>query len=199
MLELVVKKQIERYLEYNSIITERQSEFRKQHSCQTAIHIVIDEWKLEVSRENGRNNIYGSQVCIRNNRYNKISDKIVSTKLTIWYTRNCTEWVLMYLSDRTQQVQFNNCWSKLINTKYQISQGSALGLLLFITYMNDIVKLCPEECNIKMFANNTLIYVGGSCEEIINELNVVFKVIERWMNVNKLKLNVSKMKYIYNN
>jgi len=44
VLELVVKKQIEMYLESNSIITEYQSDFRKQYSCETAVQTVVDEW-----------------------------------------------------------------------------------------------------------------------------------------------------------
>lgn len=43
VLELVVKKEIETFLENNSIITEHQSGFRKQHSCETATQVVIDD------------------------------------------------------------------------------------------------------------------------------------------------------------
>jgi len=50
VLELVVKEQLEMYLETNGIITE-QLEFRKHYSCETAIQTVIDEWKLIVSEE----------------------------------------------------------------------------------------------------------------------------------------------------
>lgn len=49
LLKLVVKKQIEMYLESKNILTEHQSGFRRQYSCETAIQAVIDEWKLIVS------------------------------------------------------------------------------------------------------------------------------------------------------
>lgn len=49
MLELVVKEQIEIYLERNNIITEHQSGFRKRHSCETELQISMDEWKLIIS------------------------------------------------------------------------------------------------------------------------------------------------------
>lgn len=49
VLELVVKEQLELYLERNDIITEHQSGFRKQHSCETAIQTIMDEWRLIIS------------------------------------------------------------------------------------------------------------------------------------------------------
>lgn len=49
VLELVVKRQLEIYLVENDIITEHQSDFRKQYSCETTLQTVIDEWKLIVS------------------------------------------------------------------------------------------------------------------------------------------------------
>jgi len=51
VLELVVKEQIEKYLQDNNIITEHQSDFRKNHSCETAIQIVFDDWKMLVSEQ----------------------------------------------------------------------------------------------------------------------------------------------------
>lgn len=49
VLELVVKHQIEKYLEANEVLTEHQSGFRKSYSCETAIQGIIDEWKLEIA------------------------------------------------------------------------------------------------------------------------------------------------------
>jgi len=49
VLELVVKKQLDKYLESNNIITEHQSGFRNGYSCETTIQIIVDEWKLKVS------------------------------------------------------------------------------------------------------------------------------------------------------
>ncbi|XP_025153973.1 uncharacterized protein LOC112588402 [Harpegnathos saltator] len=49
VLEIIVKEQVELHLESNDIITENQSGSRKQHSCETAIQMIIDEWKLIIS------------------------------------------------------------------------------------------------------------------------------------------------------
>jgi len=48
----------------------------------------------------------------------------------------------------------------LLTTEYGVPQGSVLGSLLFIVYIKDIIQVCPEGCNIKMFADDTPIYVS---------------------------------------
>jgi len=47
-----------------------------------------------------------------------------------------------------------------------------------------------------MFADDTLVYVSGSCEELEMKLNVILNTVENWMNANKLKMNASKIKYM---
>lgn len=107
------------------------------------------------------------------------------------------EWFKSYLSNRKQQVRFNNQWSKCIKTEYGVPQGSVLGPLLFIIYINDLVEFCPEECNIKMFADDTLVYVSGeSSAELERKMNMVLSIVEEWMSVNKLKMNANKTKYM---
>lgn len=107
------------------------------------------------------------------------------------------EWLRSYLSNRTQQVRFNNQWSKQITTKYGVPQGSVLGPLLFTIYINDIVQICPENSSIKMFADDTIIYVrGNGSEEVEEKLNTVLPIVENWMNVNKLKMNAAKTKFM---
>lgn len=107
------------------------------------------------------------------------------------------KWLRSFLNNRTQQVRFNNKWSKLITTEYGVPQGSVLGPLLFIIYINNIIKVCPEECSIKMFADDTLIYVTGvSSEELENKMSMAFSMVEEWMDVNKLKMNADKTKYM---
>lgn len=52
-------------------------------------------------------------------------------------------------------------------------------------------------CIIKMFADDTLIYVTGeSSAEVERKLNIAFNVVEEWMNTNKLKMNTEKTKYM---
>jgi len=106
------------------------------------------------------------------------------------------EWFKSYLNNRKQQVRFNYIWSELLT--YGVPQDLVLGPLLFIVYINDIIEVCLKGCNLKMFAD-TLIYVSGESSadlEIKLLLNMAFNIIEHWMNINKLKMNAHKTKYM---
>lgn len=194
VLELVVKEQLELYLESNDIITEHQSGFRKQHSCETAIQTIIDDWKLIISE----GEMVGVIFMDLKRAFETVNRGKLVEKLYQYGIRGTVlEWFQSYLDNRMQQVRVGDIVSGLMATKYGVPQGSVLGPLLFIIYINDIVKSCPKGCNIKLFADDTIVYVTGvSCEEIEQKMNRWFNVIEEWMNTNGLKLNASKTKYM---
>lgn len=194
VLEIVIKKQTEGYLENNNIITEYQSGFRKKYSCEIAIQVVIDEWKLIISERK----MVGVVFMDLKRAFETIDRERLLGKMHQYGIKGAAlEWFRSYLQNRTQQVRYNDEWSKLLSTEYGVPQGSVLGPLLFIIYINDIVEACPEDCKIKMFADDTLIYVTGeSSMEIERKLNVALNVLEEWMNANKLKMNAEKTKYM---
>jgi hypothetical protein len=194
VLELVVKEQIDEYLYSNDIISEHQSGFRKYHSCETAIQSVIDDWKLIISE----GKMVGVIFLDLKRAFETVDRIRLLEKLDQYGMRGMVlEWFRTYLSNRTQQVKFNNQWSECIKTEYGVPQGSVLGPLLFTIYINDIVEYCPEECSIKMFADDTLVYVSGEgSEELERKMNRVFNIVKEWMSVNKLRMNASKTKYM---
>lgn len=110
---------------------------------------------------------------------------------------NVLEWMKSYLKNRFQQVRIGNKCSKLIMTKHGVPHGSVLGPLLFTIYINDIIKVCPEDYNMKMFADDTLIYVNGAgSAEVERKMTVIFNIVEEWMRSNMLKINASKTKFM---
>ena len=158
VLELVVKKQVEKYLETNEIITEHQSGFRKQFSCETAIQTVIDEWKLNISERR----VVGVIFMDLKRAFETVDRELLIKKMLQYGIRGkVLEWFRSYLNNRKQRVWFNGEYSGIIKTKCGVPQGSVLGPLLFNVYINDIVDVCPEDCKIKMFADDTLVYVTG--------------------------------------
>lgn len=193
VLELVVKEQKENYLHSNDIITKHQSGFRKYHSCESTIQSLMDDWKVTISE--------GQMIVIfldLKRTFETVDRTRLLEKLDKYGMRGkVLEWFRTYLSNRTQQVRFNKQWSKRVKTEYGVPQGSVLGPLLFIIYLNDIIEFYPKDCNIKMFADDALVFVSGEdSEKLERKMNMVFSIVEAWMSVNKLKMNVSKTKYM---
>lgn len=194
VLELVVKKQIEDYFEFNEYITEHQSGFRKYYSCETAIQTVVNDWKISISE----GKIIGVIFMDLKRAFETIDrNRLIEKLYRYGIGGNVLEWIKTYLKDRMQQVRIGNNCSKLMRIEYGVPQGSVLGPLLFIIYINDIIKICPEGYSIKMFADDTLIYVvGEGSAEIEGKMSLIFNRVEEWMRLNMLKLNASKTKFM---
>jgi len=105
------------------------------------------------------------------------------------------EWFKSYLVNQTQRVKFNGILSSPIGVELGVPQGSVLGPLLFLLYINDIVEVINDKCAIRLFADDALIYtMGHSSQEISDNLNEQMLKVERWLDVNKLVINISKTK-----
>ena len=97
-----------------------------------------------------------------------------------------------YLTERFQYVQFNDSCSSKKNIKTGVPQGSILGPLLFLIYINDLPEI-SRHIKMVMYADDTTLYcnLGDLSEDIIN--TELTKVSE-WLAANKLSLNVKKTK-----
>ncbi|WP_256468992.1 reverse transcriptase domain-containing protein [Wolbachia endosymbiont of Psylliodes chrysocephala] len=102
------------------------------------------------------------------------------------------EWCLDFLSKRKQKLKVNNSLSEEINYIRSVPQGSILGLLLFLVYINDIVDF-KCQCDIHLFADDALIYF--SCKDSDNLVKVVNETLQhvyKWCCNNLLKINTIK-------
>ena len=101
------------------------------------------------------------------------------------------KWIHNYLSSREQLVKFNGTKSALTNITCGVPQGSILGPLLFLIYINDLTTLV-DTTFIIMFADDTSIFIqGNNIHTMQNELNSEKKKC-LWLKMNKLSLNIQK-------
>lgn len=100
-----------------------------------------------------------------------------------------------YLADRTQRVKFNGGLSAPLNVDSGVPQGFVLGPLFFLIYINDITEIIIDKCAIRLFADDALIYTTGySSKEISGQLNEQMVNVEKWLQTNRLQLNVERTK-----
>ena len=96
-----------------------------------------------------------------------------------------------YLSNRQQYVSVNNVNSSTQYIKYGVPQGSVLGPLLFLLYINDLGNSCDS--TLRLFADDTCVIAKGtSPAQLEQQLNHELKQIAAWINANNLTINPSK-------
>ena len=107
------------------------------------------------------------------------------------------DWFTNYLSNRKQFVNLNGKDSSLLTVLCGVPQGSILGPLLFLIYINDIVYTF-EQTKFIIFADDTnLFYKHKNLNTLVSIINTELIKISSWFKLNKLSLNISKTNFIH--
>lgn len=193
IMEKYVKELLMRFVSENDILVEQQSGFRPMHSCETAVINLVDECRRNI--DNGNKVII---VFLDLKRAFETVDRDKLLKKLYDYGIRGTEhdWFRSYLSNRKQKTYFGGELSDEIDIDIGLPQGSALGPLLFVLYINDIVNV-KKFCDIFLFADDTALMIKAPTWEMaFRMINNDLKEIYNWLNENKLLLNVKKTKWM---
>ena len=177
------------YLEINDLITIDQSAYRQQHNTQTALHRVIDDWLCNMSDGNL------TAVCSFDisKCFDTINHSILLKKMEYYGLQSENiKWFKSYLNEREQTVSCHNTLSGKSTISIGVPQGSVLGPLLFLIYVNDINRhVHLGACN--LYADDTLVYCSGSTmSELKHNIQQCVSDIHEWYDQNKLVINKSK-------
>ena len=129
--------------------------------------------------------------------FDTIDHKILIGKLEYYGIRGIAKlWFENYLTNRKQIVKYKQVMSSEMMVQTVVPQGSILGPLLFILYINDIQN-CSDIASMILFADDTNIFYSHSCLKTLNKiLQTEVDKIAEWLNTNKLSINTSKTKFI---
>ena len=189
LLEKAACQQLLQYLTDHNFITIDQSAYLKNHSTQTSLHRVVDDW-LESMNEG---ELIG--VCFLDIKkcFDTINHKYLLQKLKKYgICDEELEWFTSYLRDRKQKVSCNGALSNEASIDIGVPQGSILGPFLFLLYANDLSNFVINgTCN--CFADDTIIYVTGkTVQEVRQKLQSCINGVQQWYAQNRLVINVSK-------
>ena len=110
-----------------------------------------------------------------------------------WIRGNILELCASYLENRKQFVTYDGEKSETKHITCGVPQGSILGPLFFITYMNDIFRASKNLFNISYADDTSILLSGSDLQKLIREMNTELELISEWL---KLTLNIDKTYYM---
>ena len=186
-----VSKCLTNFLDNYNLIYKLQSGFRRLHSCQTALTKVVDNWLKALNN----NNIVGTVFLDLSKAFDLVNHNILIQKLKCYkFSSSAIAWFESYLNNRLQQVHISGKLSTPKEIKAGVPQGSVLGPLLFLLYVNDL-PLTLQFCILDLFADDaTLSSSDSSILNLTNSLNSDLENFMSWCTKNDMKVNVPKTK-----
>lgn len=189
LFEKEVQSQLVNYLIKYDMITLDQSAYRQFHSTVTCLHTSIDEWLQNIEDK------LCTGVCFLDisKCFDTINHTILIEKLSKYGIKEKELiWFKSYLTDRQQIVRYKNDTSKALSLNIGVPQGSTLGPLLFMLFVNDL-PLFVTDGRCSMFADDTIVYcTDTNVEDLTAKLNSCVNNLSEWYKCNKLVLNVNK-------
>lgn len=178
ILERAVYNQLETYLVKNHLLYEFQSEFRTNFLVFLADYI----------RAQTAKGLYTGMILLDLQKaFDTVNHSILCSKLKAMGVES-VEW---FSSGRNQQVHVNGTLSSSESITCGVPQGSILGPLLFLCYVNDMAISISTECKLLLYADDSAIIFSHKClEEISRKLGLELENCNKWLIDNKLSLHL---------
>ena len=151
LIERHTKEIVEQYLRVNAPISARQWEFMSNRSTVSALIKVVDDWQKALDQ--------GYEVCVVffdvSKAFDTVPHSLLLGKLSeLGLDPYLLRWRRNYLSDRSQYVCVDGAKSRSLPVVSGVPQGSVLGPLLFIVYVNDVAACISSDSDVNMFADD---------------------------------------------
>ena len=193
IFEKLMYKRLYSFLETHKVIFSLQFGFQENHSIDHALVSLT-----EAIRNTLDNKRFGCSIFIDLQKaFDTVNHGILLSKLEHYGVRGCAlEWFRSYLSDRKQYVSVNGSNSNLELVSCGVPQGSVLGPLLILIYVNDLPN-ASKKLSFYLFADDTNIYYESEdFSKLIKTANKGLRSLKKWLDANKLSLNIDKTNYI---
>ncbi|MCG7865188.1 MAG: hypothetical protein JAY74_02330 [Candidatus Thiodiazotropha taylori] len=192
VMEHIIASNISRHLNKYNVLYELQHGFREKRSCETQL--------IQLVEDLGRQLSLGKQTDLVLLDFSKAFDKVNHLKLL--YKLSCfgikgntLKWIQSFLLGRTQTVVLDGEFSNEVPVTSGVPQGSVLGPLLFLLYINDL----PEniQSQVRLFADDTAVYLTVSSLQDSQVLQSDLDSLQRWERTWDMEFNPSKCQVLH--
>ena len=183
-----------KYLSENSILYEKQFGFQTSHSIEHAMLLLVNQLYQSFDENKFTLGIF----IDLSKTFDTVDHKILTKKLELYGIKGCNlRCFESYLSNRKQFITYGDKQTNIETITCGVPQGSILGPLLFLIFVNDLHKVTKYLDPI-MFADDTnLFYSHKNITTLFQIVNSELKLVNEWFLANKLSLNAKKQNMFY--
>ena len=194
ILERIVYNRIYDFFTNNNLFNPDQYGFRKLHSTDLALAQFYDRVSTALANHE---HVIGVFMDL-SKAFDTLDHAILLSKLQHYGIRGVPlEWFSSYLSNRKQFTCYENTNSDTLSITCGVPQGSILGPLLFLIYINDISNV-SNILQCILFADDTNVFLSSpNFNTLVNTLNAELPKLSTWFKSNMLSLNLQKTNFIY--
>ena len=193
IIERVIHDRVMFHFERNNILEGNQGGFRKKHSTMDT----IAKFTNDIFNGMNKRNITLAAFIDLAKAFDTVNHKILIQKLeTLGITGNLLKLFINYLTNRKQITTIENKSSQFRDIVCGVPQGSILGPMLFLVYVNDISSVI-KKCKYQLYADDTVIYLTGqTLDECTESVEPDLNRFVSWCKGNALTVNTKKSKYV---
>ena len=190
--ERVLRKKMVSHLEDNNLLCKNQHGFRSGKSCLTQLLHHFDEVLDSMAHGAEVDSIYLDYA----KAFDKVDHQLLLKKLKLYgFSPKLVSWIESFLSNRSQRVVVDGHMSFTAWIISGVPQGTVLGPILFLIYINDIAD-CVTSCTLKCFADDTKISKAITESSCVAELQSDLIEVTNWSIRNNMTPHEDKYGYI---
>lgn len=193
IFEKIVKHRVMKYLNKYKIISKFQYGFQEKLSTQDAVAELTSNIYQALD---DRKSCLGVFIDLAK-AFDSVCHQLLLEKLEhIGMRGNTIKLFKSYLENRKQYVDINGCLSSEKTVISGVPQGTVLGPILFLIYLNDLLKLDTTGTLISFADDTVVLFTANSWDEVKQKAEKGMKLINKWFNENRVTMNVQKTKII---
>ena len=192
VLESLIRDAILQHLNSNNLLSNTQHGFRPKRSCSTQLVEVLDAWSKAIEEESAMDILY----LDFQKAFDSVSHRLLLHKLSYYgICGKLHDWIKSFLTARQQQVVLNGAASGWIDVVSGVPQGSVLGPLLFLLYINDLPD--AVQCPLRMFADDTKVFAQVDDDQGTSRLQEDLEALSAWSDAWMMPFNEDKCNILH--